>query len=77
MKAAQTACSAVSGKVASVHSELENSLVLSLLTAGDNLSNGWLGATDSLTEAPYYQSGSNIKILVFPYLPNIYPRRSY
>ena len=56
MKAAQTSCSAVSGKVASVHSELENSLVLALLTEGGNLNNGWLGATDTSTEADTHSS---------------------
>ena len=43
---AKATCEAYSAHLASVTSNLENSLVLSVLTAGDNLNNGWLGATD-------------------------------
>ena len=44
--AAKADCEAESANLASVTSNLENELVLSVLTAGDNLNNGWLGATD-------------------------------
>lgn len=50
---AKAACEADSGNLASVGSELENSLVLSVLTAGDNNSNGWLGATDTATDGTW------------------------
>lgn len=46
---AKAACEAESAQLASVTSNLENAVVLSVLTAGNNLNNGWLGATDTQT----------------------------
>ena len=52
-EAAKTACEADSGNIASVSSELENNLVASVLTADGNNNNGWLGATDTVTEGSW------------------------
>ena len=50
---AKAACEADSAQLSSVTSNLENELVLSVLTAGDNLNNGWLGATDLETDGTW------------------------
>ena len=50
---AKAACEAESAQLASVTSNLENAVVLSVLTAGDNLNNGWLEATDTETDGQW------------------------
>ena len=50
---AKADCEADSAALTSVSSELENSLVVSVLTAGDNNNNGWLGATDTAVDGTW------------------------
>ena len=52
-EAAKATCESDSGNLASVSSELENNLVASVLTADGNTNNGWLGATDTVTEGSW------------------------
>ena len=50
---ASAACQAEGAELASVASETENVLVHSVLTADGNNNNGWLGATDTVTDGTW------------------------